>query len=67
MFFKKGVFKAMATENYILGGFPMETLIPMKEKGSAQWDAPPENKMKNAIFTYHLKQIIIDKWINSFY
>lgn len=44
--FLRKIFKAMASENYILGGFQMETLIPVKEKRSVQWAAPPENKAK---------------------
>ena len=49
MFFKKDIFKAMATENYILGGFQMETLIPVKEKRSMQWGPSPKESM---IFTH---------------
>lgn len=41
---KKDIFKTMAMENHIVGGFQTETLIPGEEKKKCRADYPTGGK-----------------------
>lgn len=45
MILKKDIFKTMAMENYIVGGFQTETVIPGEEKKKV-WDRLPNWEKK---------------------
>lgn len=63
MILKKDIFKTMAMENYIVGGFQTETLIPGEEKKSVgQTTQLGEKKWKYDSYSLLiLKHIVIIK------
>ena len=55
MILKKDIFKTMAMENYIVGGFQTETVIPGEEKKKkCGTDYPTGKKNENMILIHYL-------------